>query len=99
MNGVSYSTIGHEKSLRTQNSGVMSPSFDEGEPLDFYGVLREVIQLVYPGLKRKKVVLLSCDWYNQVGKSGGKGINDDRHYKSINITSFWYKDDPFILPT
>ena len=25
------------------------------------------------------------------------GIKDDGHFKSININSFWYKSDPFIL--
>ena len=98
--GVTYSTVERDKSRCTQNSGVMSPSHHEGEPLDFYGVLREVIKLVYPGHDRT-VVLLRCDWYNQDGKSGGKseGISNDGHYKSINITSLWYKDDPFILAT
>jgi hypothetical protein len=27
----------------------------------------------------------------------GKGLQDDRHFKSINVQSLWYKTDPFIL--
>ena len=45
------------------------------------------------------VVVLGCDWYNLDGTTKFVGIDDDRHYKSINIKSFWYKDDPFILAT
>ena len=29
----------------------------------------------------------------------GTGIDDDGHYRSINIKSFWYKDDPYIPAT
>ena len=43
------------------------------------------------------MVLFRCDWYNQEGKT--VGIKDDEHFKSININSFWYKSDPFILAT
>jgi hypothetical protein len=25
------------------------------------------------------------------------GLRDDKHFKSINVKSFWYKTDPFIL--
>jgi hypothetical protein len=58
------------------------------ESVEFYGVLREVIELVYNSSleSHRTAVLLCCDWYNQVGKS--VGINDDGHFKSINIESF-----------
>jgi len=46
---------------------------------------------------RRSVVLFRCDWYNQVGKT--RGVRDDGHFKSINIESFWYKSDSFILAT
>jgi hypothetical protein len=34
-----------------------------------------------------------------VGSITSAGIDDDGHYRSINIKSFWYKDDPFIVTT
>jgi len=60
-------------------------------------VLKEVIELQYPSnyQVRRTVVLFRCDWYNQVGKT--VGLRDDKHFKSINVQSFWYKTDPFIL--
>jgi hypothetical protein len=68
-----------------------------GETIEFYGVLKEVIELQYNSnlQHRWSVVLFRCDWYNQEGKT--VGIKDDGHFKSININSFFYKSDPFIL--
>ena len=34
-----------------------------------------------------------------MSKGNTMGIKDDGHFKSININSFWYKSDPFILAT
>ena len=101
INGVRYSTIDHEKSLRTQNSSIMTDVTHEGQSLEFYGVLREVIQLMYNSSVQSHmtVVLLCCDWYNLDGTTKSVGIDDDRHYISFNLKSFWYKDDPFILAT
>ena len=73
----------------------------EGQSVEFYGVLREVIQLMYNSSvqSHRTMVLLCWDWYNLDGTTKSAGIDDDRHYRFINIKSFWYKDDPFILAT
>ena len=77
----------------------MTAVIHEGQSVEFYGVLREVIQLIYNSSvqSHRTVVLLHCDWYNLDGTTKSTGIDDDRHFRSINIKSFWYKDDPFIL--
>jgi hypothetical protein len=97
MNGVRYSTIDREKFLQTQNSGVMTPGEHNVNIIDFYGVLKEVIELQYNSnlQVRRTVVIFRCDWYNQEGK--GKGLQDDGYFKSINVQSLWYKTDPFIF--
>ena len=97
INGIRYSTLDREKFRQTQNSRVMIEGTHEGATVDFYGVLREVIELEYNSNleSRRTVVLFRCDWYNQVGKT--RGVRDDGHFKSINIESLWYKSDPFIL--
>ena len=99
VNGIRYSTLDREKFLQTQNSGVMTEGTHEDVTIDYYGVLREVIELQYNSNVdvRRSVVLFRCDWYNQVGRT--RGVRDDGHFKSINIESFWYKFDPFILAT
>jgi len=73
----------------------------EGKTMEFYGVLRDVIQLMYNSSVQShmSVVLLCCGWYNPTINMKSAGINDDRHFKSIDITSLWYERDPFILMT
>jgi len=99
VNGVRYSTAEREKNLKTQNSGVLTEGTHKGETIEFYGLLRQVIELQYnSNLQfRRSVVLFRCDWYNQEGKT--VGLRYDGHFKSININSVWYKADPFILAT
>ena len=78
INGIRYSTLDREKFLQTQNSGVMTEGTREGAIIDFYGVLREVIELEYNSNleSRRTVVLFRCDWYNQVGKTKGSEMMD-----------------------
>ncbi|XP_066379444.1 uncharacterized protein [Miscanthus floridulus] len=99
VNGVRYSTVDRENFLLTQNSGVMTEGSHDGNNIDFYGVLKEVIELQYNSnlQVRRTVVLFQCDWFKQEGKT--IGLQDDGHFKSINVQSLWYKTDPFILAT
>jgi hypothetical protein len=75
----------------------MTPGEHNGNIIDFYGVLKEVIELQYNSNLQvlRTVVIFQCDWYNQEGK--GKGLQDDGHFKSINVQSLRYKIDPFVL--
>ena len=97
INGVRYSTVDREKFMLTQNSGVMTEGSHNDQDIDFYGVLKEVIELQYNSnlQARRTVVLFRCDWFNQEGKT--RGLRDDGHFKTIHISSYWYKTDPFIL--
>ena len=90
VNGVRYSTFGPEKNLKTPNSGVMAKGTHRGNTIEFYGVLKEVIELQYNSSLQihLSVVLFRCDWCNQEGKCAG--IRDDTHFKSIKIQSCWY---------
>ena len=62
INRVRYSTVDREKSLHTQNSGVITAVTNEGQSVQFYGVLREVIQLMYNSSvqSHRTVVVLCC---------------------------------------
>jgi hypothetical protein len=99
VNGVRYSTVDREKYLLTQNSGVLTEGSHNEIDVDFYGVLKEVIELEYNSnfQVRRTVVLFRCDWFNLEGKTGG--LRGDGHFESINVQSLWYKTDPFILAT
>jgi len=81
----------------------MTEGTHNGKKIDFYGVLKEVIELQYPlnYQVRRTVVLFRCDWYNQVGKT--VGLRDDKHFKSINVQSLSFhlgrSSQKDILPT
>ena len=96
VNGVRFNTVDRDKNKKTQNSGVMSKSEHNGQPIDFFGTLKEIIQLEY-NMDGRSVVLFKCDWYKLDGKKNE--LKDDGFFKSINVGSLWYKNDCYILST
>jgi hypothetical protein len=99
VDGVRYHTIDREKNRKTQNSGVMADGTHNGENIEFYGCLKEIIQLQYNADSggHRSVVLFRCDWIDTNSKKAK--MKDDGFFKSINHECYWYKDDPFILST
>lgn len=97
VDGVRYHTIDREKNRKTQNSGVMVQGTHNGEHIDFYGCLQDIIELQYNSSQdvRRTVVLFRCGWFDLDGKK--TRLKDDGYFKSINTASYWYKGDPFIL--
>ncbi|XP_040994301.1 uncharacterized protein LOC121240842 [Juglans microcarpa x Juglans regia] len=93
MNGVRFHTKERERHRRTQNSGVVVYGEHNGSPIDFYGVLHDIIELRYMG--RCKVYLFSCAWYD-VGDSR-RGIRVRDHLTIVNTARHMYKDEPFAL--
>jgi len=77
----------------------MAEGTHNGEFTEFYGSLKEIIELSYNSdlQVRRNVVLFRCDWYDQNGKR--RASRNDGYFKSINIEGSWYKIDPFILAT
>lgn len=95
--GYIFHTYDHGKDKKNANYGVCVKGTSTGssEEPDFYGVLREVFELRYPGSVDLKVVVFKCDWYDstigkglRINKSGIIDINANRHYE---------KYDPFVL--
>jgi hypothetical protein len=94
VSGVRFNTVDHDKNKKTQNSGVMSQSTHNGQVTDFFGTLKEIIQLDY---NERSVVLFKCDWFKLDGKR--TELKDDGFFRSINVGSLWYKNDCYILAT
>ena len=66
-----------------------------------YGVLTDIMELTYNSdLKhRRTVVLFRCNWF-QLGSLKSQDLEVyDNLFRSINISSYWYKDDNVILST
>ena len=99
VDGVRYHTVERESSRRTQNSGVMVEGSHNREDIDFYGQLKEVLQLQYnsDASNQRTVVLFKCDWFDTCSKKSR--MKNGGYFKSISHGSCWYKDDAFILAT
>jgi hypothetical protein len=99
VDGVRYHTVDRERNRRTQNSGVMVEGSHNGEDIDFFGQLKEVIQLQYnsDANSQRTVVLFKCDWFDTCSMKSR--MENDGYFKSISHGSCWYKGDAFILAT
>ena len=62
VNGVWFLVTSRDEHRTTQNSGVMVPREHDNEEIDFYGVLNNVIELIYP--LGYRVILFKCDWFD-----------------------------------
>nr|GMD54464.1 uncharacterized protein LOC109179592 [Ipomoea batatas] len=70
VNGFKFHTIGYGGAKETMNSGVcikgINYSVDES---DYYGRLVEVVQVEYPGLPIKRIILFKCEWFDPTSVS------------------------------
>lgn len=97
ISGLRFHTKDLEMHRKTQNSGIVVKGEHEGKEIDFYGVLKDIIELRYIGGYR--VTLFKCDWWDVSGKSKRSGICVDKEFKvtSINMGKTWYGNQPYVL--
>ncbi|WKA12924.1 hypothetical protein VitviT2T_030267 [Vitis vinifera] len=95
VNGVRFHTKDHDDRRITQNSGICVSGEHDGEEVDFYGVLSNVVVLNY--VLRYKVIIFKCTWLDTNQKK--KRIKHDYNFTTIQVISTWYDNDPFILAT
>lgn len=96
VNGYRFHIQNREKTLRTQNSGVVviGNMGDTDDNIDYYGVLTEIIELQYLGGNR--VVLFRCKWWDVFDKV--RGMKEDEYgFVSVNCNKQLKIDEPFIL--
>ncbi|XP_042944749.1 uncharacterized protein LOC122278634 [Carya illinoinensis] len=93
MNGTRFHTVARGQYRRTQNSGLVVKGEHQSKPIDFYGVLLDILRLRYMGWRH--VYLFRCDWFD-VGDRR-RGIRVGHHITSVNTSRKWYKDEPFAL--
>ena len=97
MNGYKFHTLGHGSNKATMNSGVcIKGSNFSATELDFYGQLMEVLQLEYPALPLKRVILFNCQWFDPTPSIGTRSHHE---YKlvDVNHTRRFNRYEPFIL--
>ncbi|XP_057251800.1 uncharacterized protein LOC130591871 [Beta vulgaris subsp. vulgaris] len=92
VNGYNFHTQEYGKNKSTMNYGVCVQAADRA---DYFGILEEVIELVYHGnLAVYKTILFKCNWMDS-----DKGMNIHEQYKlvEVNHTKKYPKYDPFVL--
>jgi len=63
---------------------------------DYYGILKDVIELVYPQEPTKKCVLFSCDWFDPTINHGMR-VHREFGIVDVRRTRRYSKYDPFIF--
>lgn len=86
VDGVKFLCEAQDKGRTTQNSGVMLETESDGT---YYGVLEQVIQLIYE--HNMPVVLFKCRWFDSTQVKRNRGII------SIPTNTNCYKHDPYCL--
>ena len=82
--------------MKTFNSGICVIATGEGGIVDdYYGILKDVIELVYLKELTKKCVLFSCDWFDttinhEMRVHGEFSIVDVRRSRSIASMTHLY---------
>lgn len=95
VNGVRFRCKDYDDTLRTQCSGVCTEGDHDNDNLIYYGILIEILQLSF--LLDRKVFLFRCKWYNSNPK--GRSVVVENNLTSINTSTEWYPNEPFILAT
>ncbi|XP_038705330.1 uncharacterized protein LOC120001133 [Tripterygium wilfordii] len=96
--GFRFHTKERELSLKTQNSGVIVKGDELTGSVDYYGVIKDIIELEYFGENR--VVLYRCDWFDvpPQGRNQTRGYNkDDFGFITLDMTRICYQNEPFVL--
>ncbi|XP_060668913.1 uncharacterized protein LOC107433057 [Ziziphus jujuba] len=93
VNGVRYRTKVRDDRRVTQNCGIWVVGDHDGESCDFYGVIEDILVLDYRS--KHSVVLFRCAWFDTNVKK--KKMITEFQITSINVTSYWYRNDPFVL--
>ena len=95
VNGVRFRCKERDETLKTQCSGICTEGDHDNINILYYGVLIEILQLSF--VLDRKVFLFCCKWYNSNPK--GRSIVVDHNLTSINTSTDWYSNEPFILAT
>jgi hypothetical protein len=99
INGHMFYTMTHDKKSIYQNSGVcvravVDDSLDDDDDTEtdtYYGIIEEIWELDYVGLK---VALFRCRWVT----NGKRVVSKDKYgYVTVDLWVFGYKNEPFVF--
>lgn len=91
VNGVCFHTKDHDDRHIAQNSGICVSREHEGEVINFYGNLSNVVVLNYN--LGYKVILFKWSWFNTNPKKKKK--KHEHNFTIIQVSSRWYNIDHY----
>jgi len=97
VNGYKFHTAAWGDGKTTYNSGVCVSGIGHDETTnDYYGVLKEILELEWPSQESKKLVLFYCDWFDP----SNRGMRMHKQYRIVEVRKGrkYEKYDPFIFP-
>ncbi|KAJ8761601.1 hypothetical protein K2173_004377 [Erythroxylum novogranatense] len=92
VNGYKYHTESHGHTMSSINSGVSI----QGELMDYYGKIIEILEVEYPVLPVKRCVIFKCNWYDPTPNIGTK-VHNRYNVVEINFRRRLRQFEPFIL--
>uniref|UniRef100_A0A803N566 DUF4218 domain-containing protein n=1 Tax=Chenopodium quinoa TaxID=63459 RepID=A0A803N566_CHEQI len=93
VNGFRFHTLDRQENRKTQNSGVMVHG-DDLMDKEYYGVLRDIYELQYPG--GNHMFVFKCDWYDVQHKGRGYKV-DEFDITSVCSDLSLSTQEPFVL--
>ena len=94
VNGYRFHTKTRAKNLSTQNCGVVVKSDVHSGGKEYFGVLKEIIELDYGN--NHKVILFDCEWYDVFSEN--LGIKRETYgITTVNVKRFLKTNEPYVL--
>lgn len=99
MNGYKFYTEECSKyKKKSNNSGVCVKGGEgnqDGEN-DYYGVIKEILELSYSGWPYKKIILFRCKWFDPTPRRG-TNVHSQYNIIEVNKNREYDRYDPFII--
>jgi len=94
VNGWRFNVKDRDMYLKSQNSGVLVKGDENAGNLDYFGILTDIIELIYSG--GNNVILFKCDWWDVYSK--GRGYKEDKYgFILINSKRKLKTNEPYVL--
>jgi hypothetical protein len=97
INGFRFHTKVYVEGRKSENYRIcMKGGEYDSNSVDYYGVLKEVLEVQYPGHPIMSVVLFKCNWFDPIPN---RGTRVHPQYKLVDVNSrrCHSKFDPFVL--
>lgn len=99
VNGFKFHTEDWSVGKKTINCGVCVKADDQGADENYYyGIVKEIVQVEYPGEPTKQIVLFNCEWFDAVINHGVK-VQSKYGIVEVHHRRRHAEYDPFICAT